>query len=607
MIVKALVAHRAGGVRRNPGESYHCDTQTGAHCVRAKLAVVVDEAEGWNTWHGRDLRTEPLAVKPWPQVVACLNIWNDRAALEKTLPTWIGHVDALVVFDGPYASTGAKAGSSTDGLEEFLTGAMGGKPMSMVTQKGPWADQHEKRSRLLQSAASLFPDALLFIVDADEYVTHGETLRQTPFCDVGWVTVSSALYTRPYGQPRLVRAQPNLEYKGRHHWLYAGEQLLATHQYGGAVEHRLSRVQLRNERGLGHSPARAKAKKTHAQAQFITESTAATKRGAKSDAAVGAREALRIFACTTYDPGLVGYRLHTALNTTTPHSSVFFRRGGDNPFQGPRQYDVDAEQGFTRQMIADADVVHCHLDYSIPDSLKAHPKRLVIHHHGTMYRKLADWFNLVDSRADIRLVSNLELLSHGKDLHWLPNPVNVARLRRLREQEYQPTGVFRVAHSPSKRALKGTDEFLSAIELLQQKGLAIEAVLIEGQSIGESMRIKATCDAAFDSFWLGIQCSGLEAGAMGLPVIAGDPEVVERYHAQIGECPYTYANDASALALSLERLATDTEYRTTEAQRVSRYVEQWHDDAAVALRYLDLLDGATNWRQGKAVKQKVAA
>jgi hypothetical protein len=603
VIVEALKVHRAGGFRRLPGERFHANAATGKHLVDCQLARVVLEVEDWTTPMGRELRVEPVLEPAWPMVVACLNIWNDQPALAQTLPTWLEHVDALVVADGPYKSTGVKAADSTDGLWEYLEPLVYPRLLTRLSQAQPWPDQNAKRSALLQAAAEQFPGALLFIVDADEFVTGAEQLRTTPFGDVAWLTVSSPLYQRPYGQPRLVRAQPRFAYRGRHHWLYAGDRLLATHQYGGTgVEHRTSPVQLRNARGLGHDAARAKAKRTHMQVQSAAEAPATTAIGEQSDRAVGARENLRIASCTTYDPGLVGFRFHTALNATTPHTSVFLRRGMDNPFQGPRQYDVDHDLEHAKRLLEEADVVHCHMDYTVVDSLGVRPRALVIHHHGTMFRKLASLYDAMDHlRAGLRLVSNLELLSYGLNLHWLPNPMPVARMRRLRAQEYRPTEWFRIAHSPSKRDLKGTDLFLAACAALSERGLPVQPVLIEGVALADSLRMKATCDAAFDSFWLGLQCSGLEAGAMGLPVIAGDPLVRERYQEHVGEVPYIYANDGPALQAAIERLVTDPRWAASEGARLGAYVEAWHDEAAVALRYLNLLDDAIEWRSRMAL------
>jgi hypothetical protein len=228
-----------------------------------------------------------------------------------------------------------------------------------------------------------------------------------------------------------------------------------------------------------------------------------------------------------------------------------------------------------------------------------------------MLRKNKEIYGAMDrDYAKLRLVSNLELLQYehrGGPLHWLPNPVPVARYRRLRQQVWTPHAAFRVAHSPSKRAFKGTDVFLSACEKLNTRGLPIEPVLIEGRNHADALRMKATCDAAFDSFWLGIQCSGIEAAAMGMPVIAGDTDCQREYQARLGAVPYTWANDEQGLMEALEQLATDAAFHASEADRVHRYVVEYHDDASVALRYLDLLDEAVQWRTLLSLTQRRAA
>ena len=49
------------------------------------------------TWYGagRELRVAPLIDNRWDRIVACLNIWNDAAALKETMATWAEHVDAF--------------------------------------------------------------------------------------------------------------------------------------------------------------------------------------------------------------------------------------------------------------------------------------------------------------------------------------------------------------------------------------------------------------------------------------------------------------------------------------------------------------------------------
>jgi hypothetical protein len=592
--VDTLKAHRADGDRHEPGDVYTTDELTARHLAGHGYVAMRAFDEDWHRLAGRELRNERLEDRRWPAVVACLNVWQDAPALRKTLPTWAPHVDAIVFADGPYAVSG-KTGPSSDDLVDVLLEFADVHALHEVPMPGDaWADQPTKRTALLQDAARRYPGALLFVVDADEFVDNAQDLRDAPEGDVLWVRVTSPLYERPQSQPRLVRARPDLRYAKRHHWLYAGEQLLATHQYGGTgVEHRiLEGVSLHNARGLGHSAERREVKRTIQVLQHAEERAQVAHLGAvASDRKATKRETLRIAQYAAYDAGLVGFRLHTAINATTPHASVFARPKARDVYGGPAQFDLEDPElfGRLREFAETADVVHCHLNFNGPDRFSVLPRRAVLHHHGTMYRQAPEVWRTIDALHNtvLRLVSNLELLQYGDDVHFLPNPVPVARYRRLRDQmaDARPEGdrSFRVAHSPSKRDYKGTDAFLAVCAELKAKGLAIEPVLIEQESHRNALRLKATCDAAFDSFWLGIQCSGLEAGAMGLPVVAGDGHV---------------AADARELAQVLAALATDQAYRDGEAARVSAYVERHHDEAAVALRYLDLLDEAIHWRSG---------
>ncbi|KKW05440.1 MAG: hypothetical protein UY40_C0020G0017 [candidate division CPR1 bacterium GW2011_GWC1_49_13] len=224
------------------------------------------------------------------------------------------------------------------------------------------------------------------------------------------------------------------------------------------------------------------------------------------------------------------------------------------------------------------------------------PQRVVIHHHGTLFRKMSDWFNLADpTLARLRLISNFELRRYGDGLRWLPNPIPVAEYRALRSLYFQPSPCVRIGHSPSKRELKGTETFLAAVETMRRVGLAVEPVLIENQPHGEALRLKASCDLFFDSFDLGLQCSGLEAGAMGIPVLAGDEYVRAEYEREVGSVPYVFVTPET-LADAMIDLAQHEEERQGAAERLASYVTEYHDEAAVALRYLDLLDEAFRWR-----------
>lgn len=548
----------------------------------------------WSLAPGRELDASPLEDRARPtRLVACLNVWNDLPALKQTMGSWSKFVHHIIAVDGAYSEMGHTL--STDGTREFL------KSLPHVTLlDAPGLSQCDKRSRYLSAGQD---GDTLFIVDADEaLISPPSFLQALPVCDVGWVRIQSPLYSRMYGQPRLIRWMPGLHYRGRHHWIYQHDALLCTHQYGGVgFEHRPVNLTLHNQRRLGRNASRLDTKHTHHEREIAKERVlSAIPQSVMSDAAIGKRESLQILMHAYRDDGLAPSRLHTAINRTTPHSSVFVKvRPG--PFDVPDQYLVGKDSGKLAQAVATADLIHYHGVMSAVKS--ARPSiPCVFHHHGTLFRTNAEEYTkLAKQRNALVLLSNLELFSwtNGEEAYFLPNTVPVARyamLRALHQPVFDGSQLFRIAHSPSKPEKKGTDKFLAVCAYLQSKGYPIEPVIIHGQTHRDALRMKATCHAMFDSFWLGMQCSGIEAAAMGLPVIGGDVTVRDRYVTTFGACPYTFAENEEQLEHELTRIIDGTMYREIEASRVHEHVKNYHDESAVALKYLDLLDAKFGWR-----------
>lgn len=556
---------------------------------------MINRAAIWDSHAGRELDTTPMPDRTIGyRLVACLNVWNDRTVLEMTVPSWKDQVDHVVVVDGSYSTTGRNE-LSTDGTREYLESIF----PSIEFIYGAGMTQCEKRSMYLRAGHE---NDMLFIVDADEKVVDASALRDLPACDIGWVRIRSTLYVKEYGQPRIIAWRPHLQYRGRHHWMYENDRLFCTHQYGGAgYIHRPVDLVLVNDRELGRSNGRRAVKRTNLHAQNAIEfSLAATERSVMSDKQTHAREALHILHHVYRDDGLAPSRLHTAINRTTPHSSIFFKiRPG--PFGVETQYDAGMDFKMLARAEKEADVIHVHSPVS-----PIFPQRfnipMVYHHHGTRFRNSSEKYNEdAKRRGALVLVSNLELLSWSDTYpaFFLPNAVPVARYKALAEHHRTTidyTKPFRIAHSPTVRERKGTTEFLSVCSRLRQRGYPIEPVLIEDVNHDQSLMAKASCHAVFDSFWLGMQCSGIEGAAMGLPVIAGDETVARRYREQFGCVPYTFADNEEELEVAIEKLMLDPHFCQEESTRVHDYVVTNHDESAVALTYLDLLDKAFQWR-----------
>lgn len=320
--------------------------------------------------------------------------------------------------------------------------------------------------------------------------------------------------------------------------------------------------------------------------------------------------ALTIAQGTGYDPGNAAYRFHTAINEHTKHASAFVRyiTRANNPFGCPTQIDALKNPTLVRALLLDADVVHCHIDpiLTVNVGLGLRPRQdqlLIRHYHGTQFthqgKQLPDDQQvprqnaaLDDANGYVLVGARLTLCAlRPERIQWLPITVPVDRYRAMApiKRDEWPRTPFRVAHSPTKSILKGTREFLQVCKRLNARGVPIQPVLIERKHHDAALVLKASCDACFDSFALGIQGSGLEAAAMGQPVIAGDADVAALYRHHLGSVPYTYAPTWQTLEAALERLAMDQAFYTAEATRVGTYVREVHDYPAVARRYEDIL------------------
>lgn len=309
--------------------------------------------------------------------------------------------------------------------------------------------------------------------------------------------------------------------------------------------------------------------------------------------------ALKVLQLTYYDPGSSVYRYHSAANGVPGVVSAFVRWGHSNPHCDLRQWDGERDAKTVHLLLMTADVVHCHMDYwCLTEELKEGTRAgrtIARTYHGSVDPANPQGSIRVNEHGiDDRMgavVFGARPYHHRFGVkHWLPIPMPVADYQAL-AKGHKRGKTFRVAHSPTARRIKGTEAFLRACEYLKmQEGLAIEPVLIEGMDHGDALKVKASCDATFDSFWLGMQGSGLEMAAMGRPVVAGDPDAADDLVRLGVPCPWTFAADEYALRDALRKLATDATFYATEAARVSEYVKAHHDYPVVGAKYAAILN-----------------
>ena len=156
----------------------------------------------------------------------------------------------------------------------------------------------------------------------------------------------------------------------------------------------------------------------------------------------------------------------------------------------------------------------------------------------------------------------------------------------------EPGEPLRVAHAPSKRAVKGTAAVLAAVDSLRSRGAPIELDLIEGVPHREARLRYAAADVVVDQLrigWYGM--FAIESMALAKPVVVhlDEEAVVETEEAFGLSVPLVRADERSLE----EVLATLVEMRPElpELGRRSReYVERVHAHTAVARRVLRIYE-----------------
>ena len=156
----------------------------------------------------------------------------------------------------------------------------------------------------------------------------------------------------------------------------------------------------------------------------------------------------------------------------------------------------------------------------------------------------------------------------------------------------EPGETLRIAHAPSKRAVKGTDAVLAAVESLRSKGAPIELDLIEGVPNREARKRYAEADLVIDQLrigWYGM--FAIESMALAKPVVVHlDADAAAETDEAFGlELPLVRA-DEGTLEDVLTGLVEVRESLPALGLRSREYVERVHAHTAVAQRVLEIYE-----------------
>ena len=278
---------------------------------------------------------------------------------------------------------------------------------------------------------------------------------------------------------------------------------------------------------------------------------------------------MKILMITTNDPAGTAFKFADALNRTTRHRcrviSTESSRYGHDWAKDVHLPDLK-EPEVIPHLLQEADVFHFHMtaDESLPlgsycaaEFLKGHPA--VHHHHGEPAfradpRRFADRELSQGRRA---IVSTPDLWAMYPEAEWIPNCVP-------HQRRASGSGRWVVGHSPSRRDLKNTAEFLEVMEQVDA-----EMRLIENVSNEECVRLKAGCDLFFDHMQGYYGVSSLEAMAQGIPTIAGIDDwnawCIRRFTGQ-DRLPWIMARNRQELGDAIRR---------RDLEETGRYAYEW--------------------------------
>lgn len=277
----------------------------------------------------------------------------------------------------------------------------------------------------------------------------------------------------------------------------------------------------------------------------------------------------------------VGINLTEAVNKHTKHRA---RHLCEKPHHFKYKVDIcTSNPKEMRRWIEWADVVNCHV-YTRPlahAGLKPPLPNLIMTQHGRHFRKSTDRCRADNKRWGAKrvLCTTTDLTRNGAE--WIPTAISLERYRRMKKAR---AGLPIVCQSPSNPRKKDTVQ----IEELFKGRKDLRLRIVHHTPHDQVLRLISEADVFIDRFDLGLGVSGLEAAAMGIPVIAGAPKKYEgEIVKHVGYLPY-YPASLSTLGDAVDALLSEQKLYKEYAERGLEYIRTFHDYPVVAERYVNI-------------------
>jgi glycosyltransferase involved in cell wall biosynthesis len=209
-------------------------------------------------------------------------------------------------------------------------------------------------------------------------------------------------------------------------------------------------------------------------------------------------------------------------------------------------------------------------------------KKFVCHYMGSDLR-VRGVHPVMDKLSDLNITNESDHLLRHPDIHYVYIPFDCSALKERTEEKKR----LRIIHSPTNRAMKGTEFIIPVMEHVQ-KVRDVEFILVEHLPHEKVMEIKMTCDISIEQVGnlggTGYGRNSLETLAMGIPTVT---EMTADYLAWIPENPFVLATKETLFDRLIE-LIDHPKLRREYAKAGRPWVEKYHSYKSVHDRLMQL-------------------
>lgn len=317
---------------------------------------------------------------------------------------------------------------------------------------------------------------------------------------------------------------------------------------------------------------------------------------------------MRILMMAVNDPAGTAIQFTRAVNRYSPHTvrlvtlETRYTHSWEKDLHVPDLGPDGLEE--VRILMEEADVFHFHMtcDENQPfgphvpaDFIKG--KAVVHHHHGHHdFRSNPESFRQKYKRLGRTnlLVSTPDLMHLLPEARWQPNlvPINDPLLTPLGGR-YDDPGRLRVCHSPTRKDLKNTDEFLAAVTNLKKDRIHLDVDLIDDVPNELCLARKRRSHVLFDHMQGYYGVSSLEGLSQAVAVIAGlnrwNRERVAEF-AGTEDLPWIPAHDQASLEARLRELEADRALCEAAGEKGRTFMEERWSDKRVASHLVEFYE-----------------